>query len=110
MDLLHAGVRVVAGVDSPLVPYGVSLHTELWSYVAAGYTSFHALQTATLNTATLLNAEKDLGTIEPGRLADLVIVEGNPLVDIHDAARVRTVIKNGEVHTIEQLLDVSVEK
>jgi imidazolonepropionase-like amidohydrolase len=72
--------------------------------VAAGFTPFQALQTATVNTATLLNAQNDLGTIEVGKLADLVIVEGNPLVNIRDTMKVRKVIKNGEIFTIEELL------
>jgi imidazolonepropionase-like amidohydrolase len=106
MDLTRAGVRIVAGVDSPLVPYGAALHTELAAYVAAGLTPFQALQTATVNTAALLNAQDDLGTIEPGKLADLVIVEGHPLRNISDTMNVRKVIKNGEVFTIEELLNV----
>jgi hypothetical protein len=106
MDLLRAGVPIVAGVDSPLVPYGAALHTELAAYVAAGFTPFQALQTATVNTAALLNAQNDLGAIEPGKLADLVIVDGNPLVNIGDTMKVRKVIKNGELFTIEELLNV----
>jgi Tol biopolymer transport system component len=106
LGLLHAGVPIVAGVDAPLVPYGAALHTELAGYVAAGFTPFQALQTATVNTAKLLNAENDLGSIEAGKLADLVIVEGNPLTNIRDTMRVKTVIKNGEVFTLEQLLNV----
>jgi imidazolonepropionase-like amidohydrolase len=103
-DLLRAGVPIIAGVDAPLVPNGVALHTELAAYVEAGYTPYQALLTATVNTATLLNARKDLGTIEPGKLADLVIVEGNPLTNIRDTIRVRTVIRNGEVMTVADLL------
>ena len=67
-------------------------------------TPFEALQTATVNTATLLNAQDDLGTIEAGKLADLVVVDGNPLVNIRDTLRVRKVIKNGEVFTVEDLI------
>jgi Tol biopolymer transport system component len=104
-DFLNAGVPLVAGVDSPLAPYGVSLHIELEAYVEAGFTPFQALKTATVNTAALLNAQNDLGTIEPGKLADMVIVEGNPLTNIRDTARVKKVIKNGEVHTLEELLN-----
>jgi hypothetical protein len=106
LDLQRAGAQIVAGVDSPLVPYGAALHTELAAYVAAGFTPFQALQTATVNTATLLNAQNDLGTIEPGKLADLVIVDGNPLANIADTMKVRKVIKNGELFTIEELLNV----
>src|SRR5581483_790455 len=104
MDLLHAGVPIVAGVDAPLVPYGLALHTELAAYVEAGFTPFQALQTATVNTAALLNAQNDLGTIEPGKLADLVVVEGNPLVNIRDTVRVQKVIKNGELFTVDSLV------
>ena len=55
MDLLRAGVPLIAGVDAPLVPYGAALHTEIAGYVEAGFTPFQALQTATVNTARLLN-------------------------------------------------------
>jgi hypothetical protein len=106
MDLLRAGVPLIAGVDAPLVPYGAALHTEIAGYVEAGFTPFQALQTATVNTARLLNVENDLGTIEPGKLADLVIVDGNPLVNIRDTMRVRTVIADGNVYPIETLLNV----
>ncbi len=54
--LHRAGARIIAGVDSPLVPYGISLHGELEDYVAAGLTPFQALQTATVNPARLLAA------------------------------------------------------
>lgn len=104
---LHkAGVRLIAGVDSPLTPYAAALHIELQDYVAAGLTPLEALRTATINIATLMGAEKDLGTLEVGKLADLVIVDGNPLVNIADTLRVRTVMRSGEVFTIEQLLQV----
>jgi hypothetical protein len=102
---LHdAGARIIAGVDSPLVPYGISLHGELEDYVAAGLTPFEALQTATVNTARLLGAEADLGTLQVGKLADLVIVDGDPLVDIKAARRVQTVIKNGEIYQLATLI------
>jgi Tol biopolymer transport system component len=102
--LHQAGARIIAGVDSPLVPYGISLHGEIEDYVAAGLTPFQALQTATVNTARLLNADADLGTIQVGKLADLVVVDGDPLTDIKAARRVRTVIKNGEVHELSALV------
>jgi imidazolonepropionase-like amidohydrolase len=103
LKLLKAGARIVAGVDSPLVPYGVSLHAELEAYVAAGFTPLQALQTATVNTAGLLSAE--IGVIEAGRLADLVMVEGDPLADIRAARNVRKVVKNGEVFDVEEVLN-----
>jgi hypothetical protein len=102
--LQQAGARIIAGTDSPLVPYGISLHGELEDYVAAGLTPFQALQTATVNPARLLAADADLGTLEVGKLADLVIVDGDPLADIKAARRVRTVIKNGEVYEVAALI------
>jgi hypothetical protein len=102
--LHQAGARIIAGTDSPLVPYGISLHGELEDYVAAGLTPFQALQTATVNPARLLAADADLGTVQVGKLADLVIVEGDPLADIKAARRVRTVIKNGDVYEVSALI------
>ena len=105
--LHRAGARIIAGVDSPLVPYGLSLHGELEEYVAAGLSPFEALQTATTNTARLLNADADIGTIQVGKLADLVIVEGDPLTDIKAARRVTTVVKNGEVYELSAIIGPS---
>ena len=104
LALHRAGARIIAGVDSPLTPYGTALHIELREYVIAGLTPFEALKTATINPATLIGVARDLGTVEVGKLADLVVVDGNPLVDIADASRVRQVIKHGEVYSLDQLL------
>src|SRR5207244_2744546 len=80
--IFAGGGRIVAGSESPIVPYGLGLHAELDSYVHAGLTPFQALQTATINAATALGAENELGTIEVGKLADLSFVDGDPLADI----------------------------
>jgi Tol biopolymer transport system component len=104
LALESAGARLVQGTDAPSTVYGVSLHNELEQSVEGGLTPFQALQTATINTADLLNVGADLGTVEVGKLADLVIVDGNPLVDIKDARKVRKVVKNGKVIDLETLL------
>ena len=103
-DIHDAGGRIIAGTDSPILSYAVSLHAELHHFVNAGLTPFETLQTATIHAAEAIGVEDDLGSIEAGKLADIVIVDGNPLDDIHDAMKVRTVIKNGSVYELEDLL------
>ncbi|CCH52686.1 amidohydrolase [Fibrisoma limi BUZ 3] len=102
--LIKAGAHVTTGTDSPFVPYGMSLHTELQSFVDGGLTPYEALRSATLWAAEAVGVSQDLGSLEPGKLADLVIVAGDPLTTIRDAWNVEMVIKNGETHTIDDLL------
>ena len=102
--IVAGGGTVIAGTDAPIIPYGLSLLTELQHYVDGGLTPFQALQTATLHAATALNAHADPGTLEPGKLADIVIVDGNPLESIRDVRNVRVVIKNGTVYELDDLL------
>jgi cytosine/adenosine deaminase-related metal-dependent hydrolase len=102
--VVAGGGRVIAGTDAPIVPYGLSLHTELSHYVDGGLTPVEALRTATSVFARAMGLEDQLGSIAPGRLADLVLVEGNPLERIADARRVKVVIKNGDVFTAERLM------
>jgi len=92
MAMQRAGARVVAGTDTP---NPANLHAELRAYVAAGMTPYEALRAATIVPADALGLEA--GAIERGRIADLAIVEGNPLERIGDAYRVRGVIANGRV-------------
>lgn len=104
LAVTRGGGRIVAGTDSPINPFGIALHVELELYVFSGLTPFEALQTATVYAADALGVGAELGTVEPGKLADLVIVDGNPLADIRDARRVRMVVKDGEVFRVEDLL------
>lgn len=99
-----AGGKIVVGTDSPFTPIGINTHNELVQEVKAGLTPFEALRSATAVPAELLGQGKDLGTVEPGKIADLVFVEGNPLDDIKDASKVRKVMKTGRLYTIEELL------
>ena len=104
LAITRAGGTVIAGTDSPIMPYAISLHTELEHFVDGGLTPFEALQTAMVNAAEALGSRADLGTLEAGKLADMVIVEGDPLSDITDARRVRAVIKNGALFTLDTLV------
>lgn len=99
MDAMKAGAKIVAGTDSP---NALNLHGELEAYVMAGMTPYQALRAATVNSAEALNL--DAGSIEPGKLADIVFVEGNPLADIANAHHVRRVIANGRVYELQDLL------
>ncbi|HEX8254266.1 MAG TPA: amidohydrolase family protein [Thermoanaerobaculia bacterium] len=92
--LHRAGVTIVAGTDALA---GFALHRELELYARAGIPNAEVLRIATLVPAQLLKRERDLGTIEPGKLADLIIVDGNPLETISDIRRVVTVVKDGVV-------------
>jgi imidazolonepropionase-like amidohydrolase len=99
MRMMRAGMTILAGTDTP---NAANLHGELRSFVGAGMTPFQALQTATVNPARVLGI--DAGSIEVGKLADLVLVDGNPLADVGAAHRVRQVVANGRVYTMTELL------
>jgi imidazolonepropionase-like amidohydrolase len=79
------------------------LHNELELLVQAGLTPLEALQTATRNAAQYLGREYDLGTIEPGKLADLVLLDANPLADIRNARKIHAVLINGKLLQSEDL-------
>lgn len=94
----HVGIPFLAGTDTPPGVYifpGFSLHEELQRFVAAGFTPMEALQTATLNPAKFLGMDDRLGSIEQGKLADLVLLDANPLEDIRNTQKIAAVIVNG---------------
>jgi imidazolonepropionase-like amidohydrolase len=103
-SIVAAGGTIVAGTDAPIVPYGLSLHVELEEYVRAGMTPFQALQAATVNAARALGLSDELGTIEPGKRADLAFIGGDPLQDIRNTRDVRRVMKSGRVYTLNELV------
>jgi imidazolonepropionase-like amidohydrolase len=95
----RAGGKFLAGTDTG-VPYifpGFSLHDELGLFVKAGLTPLEALQTATINPAKFLGREKDLGTIDNGKLADLILLDANPLADISNTKKINAVVLNGRL-------------
>jgi len=96
--MYDAGIPLLAGTDALA---GIMLHRELELEVKAGIPPAKALQIATWNAARLLKQEKELGSIAPGKLADLVLVEGNPTEHIADIRRCRLVLKNGTLYRSE---------
>jgi imidazolonepropionase-like amidohydrolase len=94
----HATVKLLAGTDPP-VPYclpGFSVHDELALFVSAGLTPMEALQTATRNPAQYVGLLESLGTVEEGKIADLVLLGANPADDIRNTQSVYAVVLNGK--------------
>ena len=94
-----AGVPILAGTDTgnPFCFPGFSLHEELALLVIAGLTPAEALRSATLNPAKFFGLDKTLGTIEVGKVADLVLLGANPLEDIRNTQRIKAVVANGRL-------------
>jgi imidazolonepropionase-like amidohydrolase len=91
-----AGVTIVAGTDQA-VP-GHSLHREIELYVQAGFTPMEALQAATIVPARVMKQDKELGTVEAGKRADFLLVDGDPLADIRALRRIRVVVAAGRAY------------
>ncbi len=106
-----AGGLLIAGTDSPgaALP-GWSLHQEMEMFVQAGITPMEALQAATLNNAKVMNKEDDLGTLETGKYADMVILDADPLEDITNTQEIHLVIKDGLVLDPGDLLSQNIEQ
>jgi imidazolonepropionase-like amidohydrolase len=94
-----AGVSILTGTDTtaPFVFPGSSLHEELVLLVQAGLTPMQALEAATKLPAEFLGKQQTQGTIEPGKIADLLLLDGNPLDDIHNTQKIRAVILRGKL-------------
>jgi imidazolonepropionase-like amidohydrolase len=97
--LYRAGVPLLAGTDAPepYCPPGLALHQELELLVESGLTPAAALQSATINNSRALKQEKHLGSIEPGKFADLVILSADPTADIRNTRKIVTVVHGGIV-------------
>jgi imidazolonepropionase-like amidohydrolase len=105
VKLLHnAGVGILAGADATGYPFpGFSLHDELALLVQAGLTPLEALRTATFNPAKYLGLLDSLGSIEPGKLADLALLDADPLEEISNTKRIYAVVVNGRYLPKERL-------
>ena len=113
-EMRRAGVRFLAGTDTgnPFCFPGFSLHDELALLVDAGLTPMEALQSATSNAAIFAGKADSLGTIEKGKIADLVLLDANPLDQIADTRRIAAVVVGGELFDRPRLdaMLASVEK
>lgn len=104
-----AGVPIMAGTDTtaPFVFPGSSLHEELALLVQAGLTPMHALEAATKRPAEFLGRQQTQGTIQQGKVADLLLLDANPLDDIGNTQKIRAVMLHGKLldrNTLDQLL------
>lgn len=103
--LMNKGVLVLAGTDvnNPFCVPGFGLQQELVNLHDAGLTNLQVLQTATINPAKFLYIEEDLGTVSVGKLADLVVLDDNPLVEISNTQKIAAVIVDGKYISKEDI-------
>jgi Tol biopolymer transport system component/imidazolonepropionase-like amidohydrolase len=99
--VMEAGARVDLGGHGQM--QGLGPHWEMWAFVQGGMTPLQALRVATLFPAQTLGLDADLGSLETGKLADFVVLEKNPLEDIHNSETVALIVKNGVAIKPEEL-------
>ena len=107
--LYDSGMQIVAGTDGMA---GYQLPRELELYVEAGIRAPAVLQIATIGAARVMKHDSEIGSIEPGKLADVILIDGNPAVNIHDLRKVTTVIRGGvmfDPREIERVIGVTVQ-
>lgn len=109
--LSQAGIRTNTGAHGQL--QGLAAHWEIWMFVQGGMSELEAIRSATINPAVSLGFDRDLGSIEVGKLADLLVLEADPLADIRNTESIELVMINGRLYdawTMNQLAPDSVER
>ncbi|MFK4069823.1 amidohydrolase family protein [Streptomyces sp. NPDC029674] len=101
--ILAAGGQVALGTDQPIVPVGLALHLGLRALHLGGLSPAQALRTATVLPARVFGLERDLGTLEAGKVADVTVVDGDPFTDFDTMVRTVSVLRGGTPYTTEEL-------
>jgi cytosine/adenosine deaminase-related metal-dependent hydrolase len=102
--ILRAGGRVGLGGHSQMD--GLGTHWELWALASGGLSPMEAIRIGTIFGAEAIGFGKDLGSLEPGKLADLIVLDKNPLEDIRNTEAIRMVMKNGRLYQGDDLQEV----
>jgi hypothetical protein len=102
-EMKRAGVTILAGTDGPYSQSGDALHSELELLVEAGLTPLQALQAASRDAAKAMGVSKDVGTIEVGKVADLVLLDADPLKNISNTRKITGVVLHGQLFSKDQL-------
>ena len=102
--LADAGVKVNLGAHGQL--QGLGAHWELWMLQMGGLTNMQALRCATMNGASYIGMDKDLGSVEVGKLADIIVLDKNPLEDIHNSQYVKYTMVNGRLYDAETMNEI----
>jgi len=104
----HEGGKVVLGSHGN--DKGIGAHNEIWALHAGGLTNLEALQAATILGAQALGIQQDLGSLEVGKIADLIVLDKNPLKDIHNSRYIRYVMKDGILYNTDSLNEIWPQK
>jgi Tol biopolymer transport system component len=102
--IVRAGGKVVIGGHGQI--QGIQCHWEMWALQSGGLSNFEVLRAATIHGAEVIGYGKDLGSIEPGKMADLIVLNKDPLQDIHNTNTIRYVMKNGELFEGDTLNEI----
>lgn len=94
--IADAGTKVNLGAHGQI--QGIGAHWELWMFAQGGMSPLQAIRCATINGASYLGMDKEIGSLEPGKLADLVVMDDNPLVDIRNSEKIKYVMVNGRMY------------